>query len=128
MALTIATEVKQAALNGITPLLNSGTFQLTNTAGGAGAELAALVFGATAFAAASNASPSVAASNAITADTSVTAGTILGFNLRTSGAANRISGNVGVGSGDLQVTDNVIPGGATQVSCPGGLTLSLQIT
>lgn len=128
MALTITTEVKQAALNGITALFNNGHFQLTNTAGGAGTELADLLFGATAFAAASNASPSVAVSNAITADASVTAGTILGFNLRTSTPTTRISGNVGTSGADLNVTDNVIPSGATSVSCPGGLTLSLQIT
>lgn len=128
MALTITAEVKKAALDAICALFNSGSFQLTNTAGGAGTELASLVFGATAFAAASSASPSVAVSNAITADSSVTAGTILGFNLRTSGAANRISGNVGTSGSDLNVTDNVIPGGATSVSCPGGLTLSLQLT
>lgn len=128
MALTIANECRKAALDAITALLNTGSFELTNTAGGAGSQLASLPLNATAFAAASTASPSVAVSNAITADTSVTAGTILGFNLKTSGAANRISGNVGVGTGDLQVSDNVIPGGATEVSCTGGLTLSLTLS
>jgi hypothetical protein len=63
-----------------------------------------------------------------TADTSVTAGTITKFLIRTSGAATRINGSVGVGSGDLQVTDNVIPSGATEVSCSGGITLSLQLS
>lgn len=128
MALTIANEVRKAALDAITALLNGGSFQLTNTAGGAGSELALLPLNATAFAAASTASPSVAVSNSITADTSVTAGTILGFNLRTSGAANRISGNVATSGSDLNVTNNVIPPGATEVSCTGGLTLSLQLS
>lgn len=125
MALTIASEVKQAALNGITALFNNGLFVLQEAGP---AELATLTFGATAFAAASNASPSVAVSNAIGSDASPSAGTITLFQLQTSGAAVRINGTVGVGSGDLQVSDNVIPGGATGVSCPGGLSLSLQIT
>lgn len=125
MAISVANECKAAALNGITALLNSGQFRLLNSSD---AELANLAFGSTAFAAASTASPSVAGSNAITADSSVTAGTIAKFELRTSGGANRITGSVGVGSGDLQVSDTVIPGTATSVSCPGGLTISLQIT
>ena len=125
MALTIANEVRKAALDGITPLFNSGFFKLDSAAD---AELAKLTFNATAFAAASTASPSVAASNAITADTGVTAGTITKFLLQTSGSATRINGTVGVGSGDLQVTDNVIPSGATEVSCAGGLSLSLQLS
>lgn len=125
MALTVANECRKAALDGITALLNNGDFRLLSSAP---AELAALVFGATAFAAASTASPSVAASNSITADSTPTAGTIATFALRTSGGSNRIAGTVGVGSGDLQVTDNVIPGGATSVTCTGGLSLSLQLS
>lgn len=125
MALTIANEVRQAALNGITPLFNNGQFVLTTAAD---AELATLTFGATAFAAASNASPSVAASNVIGADSSVTAGTIGKFLLKTSGAATRINGTVGTSGADLNVTDNVIPANATQVSCTGGLSLTLQLS
>ena len=126
MPLTISNEVKKAALDGITPLFNNGFFGLYSAAD---AELAKLTFGATAFAAASTASPSVAASNAITADNSVTGNqTITKFQLQTSGSALRINGTVGVGSGDLQVTDNFVPANATQVSCTGGLSLSLQLS
>ena len=125
MAISVANECKKAALDGLCALLNSGQFRLLNAGA---AELANLTFGSTAFAAASTASPSVAVSNAITADASVTAGTVVSFELKTSGGANRLTGTVGVGSGDLQVSDNVIPGSATSVSCPGGLTISLQIT
>ncbi len=125
MALTIANEVRKAALDGITPLFNSGQFVLTTSGD---VELATLTFSSTAFAAASTASPSVAASNAITADTTVTAGTIAKFLLKTSGAATRINGSVGTSGTDLVVTDNVIPSGATQVSCTGGLSLSLQLS
>ena len=125
MALTIANECRKAGLDAITALLNGGSFLLTTSAD---AELAVLPLSATAFAAASTANPSVAVSNSITADTSVTAGTIAKFALRTSAAAARISGSVGVGTGDLQVSSVTIPGGATEVSCTGGLTLSLQLS
>jgi hypothetical protein len=124
MTISVANEFKKAALDGGLALLNSGQFRLLTSAD---AELANLTFGATAFAAASTASPSVAVSNSITADASITAGTIAKFELRTSGGANRITGSVGVGTGDLQVSDTVIPGTATSVSCPGGLTISLQV-
>lgn len=124
MALTIAAEVKKAACDGITALFNSGQFRLLT---GADAELAMPTFGATAFGAATTASPSVATANALTADATITAGTIGKFDLRTSGAASRIAGTVGVGSGDLQVTDNVIPGTATSVNVTS-FTLSLQLT
>lgn len=126
MALTIQNAVKKAALDAIAALFNNGTFQLTNTAGGAGSVLATLTFGATAFAAATTASPSTAASNAITPASSPTAGTVLGFNLRSSTPTTLISGNVGTSGSDINVTDNVIPAGATSVSC-SGLTLSLQV-
>ena len=125
MTISVANECKAAALAGICALLNSGQFRLLTSAD---AELANLTFGSTAFGTPTTASPSVATSNAITADSSITAGTIAKFELRTSGGATRISGTVGVGTGDLQVSDTVIPGTATSVSCPGGLTLSLQIT
>lgn len=123
--MNVANEFKAACLNGGLALLNSGQFRLLTAAD---AELANLTFGSTAFASASVASPSVALSNSIAADASVTAGTFTKFEFRTSGGATRISGSVGVGSGDLQVSDNVIPGTATSVSCPGGLTVSLQIS
>jgi hypothetical protein len=125
MAISVANEFKKACLDGGLALLNSGQFRLLTSGD---SELANLTFGSTAFGAATTASPSVATSAAITADSSVTAGTIAKFELRTSGGSNRITGSVGVGSGDLQVSDNVIPGSATSVSCPGGLTVSLQIT
>jgi len=122
---SIANEFNAACLAGGCALLNSGQFRLLTSAD---AELANLTFSSTAFGTPTTASPSVATSNAITADASVTAGTITKFELRTSGGATRLSGSVGVGTGDIQIADNVIPGTATSVSCPGGLTISLQIT
>jgi hypothetical protein len=125
MTISVANEFKKACLDGGCALLNSGQFRFLT---GASAELANLTFASTAFGAATTASPSVATSGTITADSSVTAGTIALFELRTSGGSNRITGSVGVGSGDLQVSDNVIPASATSVACPGGITISLQIT
>lgn len=121
MAVTIANECRKAALDGIVGLLTGGSIRF-DSAGDA--ELAVLPVS---WAAASTASPSTSLGTC-TADTSVTAGTITKFLIRTSGPATRINGSVGVGSGDLQVTDNVIPGGATEVSCTGGITLSLQLS
>ncbi len=126
MALTIDNTARQAALNGITALLAGGDFQLLATS----TELAALPFQTSggAFANASSASPSTAVSNAIGSDSSVTAGTINTFKLRNAGGTAIITGTVGTSGADLNVTDNVIPSGATSVSCPGGLTLSLQLS
>lgn len=124
MAWTIANEVRKAALDGITALFNGGVARLTN----AGAsELAAPTFNATAFGAATTASPSVATANAFTADSTITSGTIANIDFRTSGGSSRISGSVGVGSGDFQVTDNVIPGTATSVTL-SALTFSLSLS
>jgi hypothetical protein len=122
---SIANEFKAACLTGGCALLNSGQFRLLTAAD---AELANLTFASTAFGTPTTASPSVATSNAITADSGVTAGTIAKFEMRTSGGSNRITGSVGVGTGDIQISDTVIPGSATSVSCPGGITISLQIT
>lgn len=125
MTISVANEFKAAALAGGLALLNSGQFRLLTSAD---AELANLTFASTAFGTPTTASPSVATSGTITADSSVTAGDIAKFEFRTSGAANRITGSVGVGSGDLQVSSVTIPGTATSVQCPGGITVSLQIT
>lgn len=124
MALTIANECRKAALDGLAAVLNAGQLRFLTSGD---VELGNLTFAATAFAAASTASPSVAVSNAIAADNTVSAGTIAKFDLRTSGGVSRIAGSVGVGSGDFQVTDNVVPGTATSITCTGGIQLSLQL-
>lgn len=121
---TWANEMKKAALDAALALLNGGQFRLLTAASG---ELANLTFGSPAFAGATTASPSVATSNAIASDTSVTAGDIALFELRTSAPATRISGSVGVGTGDIQVSSVTIPPTATSVSC-SSLQISLQIS
>ena len=106
-----------------TALLNSGSFRVLTSADG---ELAVPTFDSTAFVAATTASPSVATAATLTADTSITAGTFTKFEMRSSAPAVIISGSVGVGSGDIQVADNVIPGTATSFNITG-LTISLQM-
>ena len=123
MALTIANECRAAALNGVAALLNGGDFRLLTSGS---SQLAKLGLASTAFAAASNASPSIASSGSITPDAAPVAGTIAKFELRTSGGAARISGSVGTSGADMNVSDTVIPAEATQVSC-SGLTLSLTL-
>lgn len=127
MTLQIADAFEQACLNAGLALLNSGQFRLTTADNGGGSELALLTFGTTAFQASSG-NPASATSNAIAKDTSITAGTILGFDLRTSGGVSRINGTVRTSGGDLNVTDNVISGSATEVTCDAGLTITLALS
>ena len=126
MALTIANSARQAALNAITALLDGGNFQLRAST----TPLADLPFRTSggAFQSASSASPSTAVSNTIASDNTPTAGTIDNFQLQNAAGSSIIAGSVGTSGTDLVVTDNVIPSGATSVSCPGGLTLSLQLS
>ena len=125
MSLTIATACNAAALDGITSTLNGGEFVL-RASSSALANLPLQTSGG-AFQAASVASPSIAQSNAIGSDTSPVAGTIDNFILQNAAAASRIAGTVGTSGADLVVTDNVIPGSATEVSCSAGLQLSLTL-
>ena len=122
---TLANEVRQAALNGIAALFNNGLFRLDDSGDN---PLAVLGFAATAFGAATNASPSVAVSGSISPDNSPTAGTFTKFLLQTSAPATRFNGTVGTSGTDMVVTDNVIPGTAVQVACSAGLTLTLQLS
>jgi hypothetical protein len=122
---TVANEVKKAALDGITPLFNGGNVRLLTSAD---AEIGVPVFGATAFGAATTASPAVATANAMTADTSITANTTISkCEFRTSANAIRLAGSVGTTGTDLVLADNVVPSTATSVNF-SALTLSLQLT
>ena len=116
---TIANEVRKAALDGITALLADVRLDTS-----ADAELAGLPLS---WGAATNANPAVATAT-VTPDSSPTDGTISKFIMRNGSAATRINGSVGVGSGDWQVSDNVIPSGTTSVSIPGGLSISLTLS
>lgn len=124
MAWTYDNSARKAALDAICALLNNGTARLTTSAD---AELATPTFGATAFGAATTAAPSVAVANALSADATVTPGTIGKIKFYASNGSTVVKqGTVGVGSGDFQVADNVIPAGATSVNITS-LTFSLTL-
>lgn len=133
MALTtIADKFEQGALNGACATFNvgstdpSGDFRLLTNAD---AELAQLTLATTAFQNATSAGGLASAvSNAITKDTSITAGTIAKFQLRDRDNVVMLAGSVGTSGADLNVSDNVIPGTATEVTCDAGLTLTLQLS
>lgn len=124
MAVTWANECRKAALDGITALLNSGSMRLLDAGA---AELAAPTFGSTAFGGATTANPAVATANTMTADSSITAGTIASWEMKTSGGSTRISGTMGVGTGDIQVSSVTIPGTATSVNI-SGLQIALLLS
>ena len=115
MALTIDNSARQAALNGITALLAGGDFQLLATSTelaiavpDLGRRVRQRILG----------QPVDCGVDAIGSDTSGDAGTINTFRLRNAGGTSIITGTVGTSGADLNVTDNVIPSGATSVSCP----------
>jgi hypothetical protein len=126
MTWVVAPEMNKAALDAMLALLNSGQIRLDNASS---SELATVGFGATAFAAASTASPAVALSNPTVADTLVVAGTIAFIDFRTSGGSSRLRGTVGLsGSGaDFITSDNEIPSGTDSVNVAGQISISLQI-
>ena len=128
MALTISGLINQAALNGIGALFNSGSIVLCVTTGTSG--LATLTFASTAFAGASTAQPSLNVSNTLQPDTSVTTGTIAFAEFRQTGSTSPIlvAGVSTAATANLVVTSNVVPTGATEVSCPAGITLSLALS
>jgi hypothetical protein len=126
MTWIVAPEMNKAALDAMLALLNGGQLRLDNASA---SELATVGLNATAFAAASTASPAVATSNPTTSDTLVVSGTIAFVDFRTSGGASRLRGTVGLaGSGaDFITSDNVIPSGTDSVNVAGVISVSLQI-
>lgn len=109
MAPILAAAARNAAVNGITALLNSGTIQFQTSGHVA---VATCTFGATAFGAASN---GTATANAISDDTNAVGGTIAHAHLRTSVPAElvELSCTVTGGGGDIQLTSLVIGAGDT---------------
>jgi hypothetical protein len=121
---TIDNTIRKAGLDGITPLFNSGNVRLLTSAD---AEIGVPVFGATAFGAATTASPSVATANAMTADTSITANTTIAkVQFRNSGGTVLLAGSVAASGADFNIADPVVPSTATSINFVA-LTVSLQL-
>jgi hypothetical protein len=126
MALTVADAAERAALDALLNTLDSGTFVLLTAAD---VVLATLGLAANAFGSATTVGGAASAdSGTISPDSSPTAGTIGKFQLRNNLAVAQLSGSVSVSSGDLLVTDNEIPAEAVEVTCTGGLTITLALS
>ena len=104
---TLESLARNAACDALAALHNGGTLEVRNASN---AVLATLTFSATAFGAAS---AGVATGNAITAESSTTAGTATNYVTRTSGSALIMTGTVGTSGADMIVADTTIPAGAT---------------
>jgi hypothetical protein len=130
MATRITQAAAKASLDSLTALLNSGTLEIrtgtqpatANTAA-SGTLLGTLTLGATAFGAATTASPSVATANAITSDTSAdangTAGWFRAYRSAGNGGAAVIDGSISLsgGGGDMIMDDTtIVLGGVIAVS------------
>ena len=102
---TLANVGRNAALDALTALLNSGKIVLHTSAHGV---VATLTFGATAFGAASSGS---AAANAITADTNAAGGTVAHAHLTKSDDTVIFDVTCGVGSGELQLSSLAVSAG-----------------
>lgn len=123
--MNVADQCNAAALDGLLVLLNGGAFRLAEGS----ADLASLPLQASgnAFQAATVASPAVATSNPVGTDSTPIPGVIDNFRLDNASGVSRIAGTVGTSGADLILTDNVIPADATEVSCPGGIAISLDM-
>lgn len=133
MALTIATTFEIAALDagldlldGGTPGDSSGDFRLLTSGD---SQLAVLPLSNPAFLGATDVGGAASAdSDSITADSSPSPGTIGKFQLRNRANSAIISGTVSMSSGDLLVTDDEIPAEAVEVTCTGGLTITMSLS
>ncbi|MCU0970419.1 MAG: hypothetical protein MUF57_01165 [Gammaproteobacteria bacterium] len=122
---TIDTSVSQAAANGIASLFNSGSVVLLTSGD---AELAAVSFGATAWGSATDANPAVLTAETMTADSSVSDGTIAKCQFKDSaGTTTLLAGSANAVDGDLVLSSATIPSGATSVTFTA-LTLSLTLS
>lgn len=114
MAVTLTTAARNAACNAIVDLVDAGAGAgtLVLYLANGSTEVATLTFSDPAF---GNASTGVATASAITSDTSATgnvsAATVAKF--LDSDATEVLSCSVGIGTGDIQLSNNVIAAGET---------------
>jgi hypothetical protein len=117
MSVTLTTAARNAACNAIVDLVDAGAgagtlvFYLANGS----TEVATCTFSDPAFGNSGAVNPGEAVASAITSDTSATgnasAATVAKF--LDSNATEVLSCSVGIGSGDIQLTNNVIAAGET---------------
>lgn len=102
MAVTLSAAAKNAAVNAVTALINTGgagKLQIgTGTPSSFGSVLASLALSGTAFGAASG---GTATANAITSDTDTAAGTATAFRIIDGALATVLSGTVGTSGADI---------------------------
>lgn len=115
---TAATVTRNAAVDAVTALLNSGKIKLHTSGNSA---VATLTFGATAFGAASSGS---ASANAITSDTNAAGGTVDHAHLTKSDDTVILDLSCGVGSGELQLTSLTVGAGDTVSMSAGTISIA----
>lgn len=127
MAVTLQTSARNAACDAIVDLIDGGAGAGTlefKTSGGTSTqgngEVATLTFSDPAFGAAAG---GVATASAITSDTNATGGTTTQAYIYDSNGNPILSCSVGVGSGDIQLTNNVIA--ATETVAITSLTVTV---
>ncbi len=133
MTISVTAAGTIGALDGLLAVINGGTGEASGDFSlftAADALLATLPFSATAFAGATDVAGTIkAAANNITASATPTAGTIAKGQFRNKANAAVISFAISMsgGGGDMIITNTVIPGDATAVTC-SGLEVSLALT
>ena len=107
MAITLENNARNAAVDAIAALHNSGTLEFQTSAD---AEVATVTFSATAFGAATGGS---ATANTITPDSSATGGTTTKFVTKTSASAIIATGTVGTSGTDIIIDNTDVAPGVT---------------
>lgn len=132
MALTIADVFERAALDAGLDTIDSGSgdatgdFVLLTAADGV---LATLALSNPAFADSTTVGGAASAdSDTISPDTGPSPGTIGKFKLQNRANASIVAGTVSMSSGDLLISDDEIPAEAVEVTCTGGLTITLALS
>lgn len=115
MAVTLTTAARNAACNAIVDLVDAGAGDSTLVfyAADTTTEVATLTFAATAFGASGAVNPGEAVAAAITSDTSATGGTTTVAKFLDGDGTEVLRCTVGIGSGDIQLSNNVIAASET---------------